>query len=281
MFGFVVAHKDGLTPEQLARYRGCYCGLCRALKERCGQLSRLTIHYDMAFLVLLLSSLYEPEEQQGESHCAPHPLKKQQWWKNEISDYAADMNLALVYHKLRDDWQDDRDPLKKQMAAQLRGAYAQVKNRWPRQCQSMEQELEALSRLEQAGDSVPDHGAACFGRLMAEIFHWKDDRWTDTVQQMAFALGQFIYLQDACVDMEKDAQKHRYNPLLALWKEPRPLAECEPMLLMLAGQCAELYQRLPLVQDTGILNNILYHGMWSQYHQARLRQEQKQTKPEQ
>lgn len=280
MFGFVVAQNDGLLPGELARYRGCYCGLCRALKERCGQLSRLTIHYDMAFLALLLSSLYEPEEQQGEQHCAPHPLKKQPWWKNEISDYAADMNLALVYHKLLDDWQDDHDLLKKQMAEHLQGAYAQVKERWSRQCEGIERELAALSLLEQQQDAVPDHGAACFGRLMAEIFHYRDDRWTETLKSMGFALGQFIYLQDACVDMEKDYRKHRYNPLLALCQQPKPLSEWEPMLLMLAGQCAEQYQRLPLVRDTGILNNILYHGMWSQYHQARLRQEQKHTKQE-
>ena len=55
-----------LTEEQLERYRGCYCGLCRSLQERHGELSRLTLNYDMTFLVLLLGSLYEPEERGGE-----------------------------------------------------------------------------------------------------------------------------------------------------------------------------------------------------------------------
>lgn len=277
MFGYVVAQREGLVPQELARYRGCYCGLCRALKEQCGQLSRLTIHYDMAFLVLVLSSLYEPEEQSGESHCVPHPLKKQQWWRSIYSDYAADMNVALVYHKLLDDWQDEGDSLKRQLARQLEGSYRQVRQRWPRQCEAMERELTELSRLEKEHCENPDTAAACFGRLMAELFRVQEDRWTDTLAEMGFALGEFVYLQDACVDMEKDAEKGRYNPLLALWREPRPLAECEPMLLMLAGRCAQLYQRLPLVQDTGILNNILYHGMWSRYHQARLRQEKNKT----
>lgn len=117
----------------------------------------------------------------------------------------------------------------------------------------MERELAELARLERENDDVPDRAAACCGRLMAEVFHWRDDRWTETVEQMAFALGEFVYLQDACVDLEKDLRKHRYNPLLALWKEPRPLAEYEPMLLMLAGQCAGSFERLPLVRDAGIL----------------------------
>lgn len=36
MFGYVIANPDALTPEQLARYKSCYCGLCRNLKKRHG-----------------------------------------------------------------------------------------------------------------------------------------------------------------------------------------------------------------------------------------------------
>ena len=57
MFGYVVANKTGLSEQQLARYRAFYCGLCRALRTRCGQLGRMTLTYDMALLVMLLSSL--------------------------------------------------------------------------------------------------------------------------------------------------------------------------------------------------------------------------------
>ena len=65
MFGYLVAAAEVLDEEQKKRYKACYCGLCRSLKERHGQLSRLTLNYDLTFLVLLLSSLYEPPEQSG------------------------------------------------------------------------------------------------------------------------------------------------------------------------------------------------------------------------
>ena len=112
---------------------------------------------------------------------------------------------------------------------------------------------------------------------MAAVFRFRDDRWTPAVQETAFALGELIYLEDACVDMEKDAKRGRYNPLLALWGECRPLAECEPLLLMTAARCAEAFDRLPLVQDAAILKNILYSGVWTRYHQARVRREQGKT----
>ena len=69
MFGYLVADPGLLTEEELARYRGCYCGLCRCLKERHGEAARLALTYDMTFLTLLLSSLYEPGEETGRLRC--------------------------------------------------------------------------------------------------------------------------------------------------------------------------------------------------------------------
>ena len=73
MFGYILPNMDGLTPEQHARYRACYCGLCRTIGSRFSQPVRLTLTYDMTFLVLLLGSLYEPEEQTGAGRCCPIP----------------------------------------------------------------------------------------------------------------------------------------------------------------------------------------------------------------
>ena len=59
MFGFVAADPTKLSPEETEIYRGAYCGLCHALNSRHGSLARLTLNYDMTFLVLLLSSIYK------------------------------------------------------------------------------------------------------------------------------------------------------------------------------------------------------------------------------
>lgn len=73
MFGYLVAAPELMTEPQLGRYRAAYCGLCRSLRARHGQISGLTLTYDMTFLVLFLSSLYEPEETNrgGHMRCAP------------------------------------------------------------------------------------------------------------------------------------------------------------------------------------------------------------------
>ena len=107
MFGYLTADRALLTPEEDARYRGAYCGLCRNLRSRYGQVAGFTLNYDQCFLILLLQSLYEGEETSGDEPCIAHPVKRQAWWQCRFTDYAADMNIALGYLKLLDDWEDD------------------------------------------------------------------------------------------------------------------------------------------------------------------------------
>ena len=74
MFGYIGCIKENLDEDQQKQYQSIYCGLCRSLKERYGQMERMCLSYDMAFLILLLSSLYEPEERSGRFRCSVHPL---------------------------------------------------------------------------------------------------------------------------------------------------------------------------------------------------------------
>ena len=102
MFGFVQANTNILTEEEKLRYRQFYCGLCHTLGENHNNISRFGLTYDMTFLAMLLSSLYEPKEEHIESNCIVHPFKKHQYIKNKYIDYAADMTIALVYFKCMD-----------------------------------------------------------------------------------------------------------------------------------------------------------------------------------
>lgn len=111
MFGYVNVNRETLSPENEARFRAYYCGLCRALRKRHGLTGTLTLSNDMTFLAMVLSGLYEPEEQSGREICVAHPLKKHDWVATEATDYAADMNVMLAYHLCMDDWRDEKKPL--------------------------------------------------------------------------------------------------------------------------------------------------------------------------
>lgn len=265
MFGYLTADTGLLTPGELARYKASYCGLCRSLQERHGNAARLTLNYDMTFLVLLLQSLYEPEERQGEETCLPHPIQARPWQRSAATDYAADLNTALAYLKCLDDWEDDGSLAALAAAKSLRAAYERVCRDYPRQCAAIRKGMDVLAALEQGRTEDPDAAAASFGGLMGELFVWREDRWGETLRRMGDALGRFLYVMDACMDLDADAFYDRYNPFRRFYGLPDNEQRFRAILRMLLGDCLAAFDRLPLVQDASILKNILCVGLWAQF----------------
>ena len=261
MFGFVTASVKELNQAQQDRYGGVYCGICRQIHSRAGQTARLGLSYDMAFLALLLMSLYEPEETSAPLRCAAHPLRRRNWVNNRYVEYAADMNVALSYYKLLDDWQDDKKLSAKLLADSFEKHLASIEQRYPRQCGAIRDCLDKLSVLEKENCPNPDEPAACFGHLMAELLVYHDDLWADTLRQVGFHLGRFIYMADAAVDYRQDERKGKYNPFLAMGTG-EDWARWDEYLVLAMGRCTANYEKLPLVQDKAILDNILYSGVW-------------------
>ena len=264
MFGYVNVNWKELTEAQKDRYGNVYCGICRRIRMRSSQLARLTLRYDMAFLSLLLMSLYEPEEEHGPNACMLHPVKKRPWVDNAFIRYAADMNVALAYYNCLDDWQDDGKYTAKLMAEHLESPYSRIKGEYPRQCEAIGSCIEELSRLEKENCPNPDEAANCFGRLMGEILCYREDLWASYLRQMGMALGRFVYLLDAAVDYDRDQKKRKYNPYLAMGAE-KDWDTWTQYLVLAMADCTQSFERLPLVQDKDILDNILYSGVWVNY----------------
>ena len=260
MFGYVTANVKDLNPEELKTYRGLYCGLCRTLKERHGGLSRVSLTYDMTFLILVLSSLYGCADTVGEERCAVHPGKKHTYIVNEFSGYAADMNMALFYNKLLDDWKDDKSLKAKVASVMFKSGYERLRSRYPRQCGVMEECLRALDETERRGIMNADLPAGIFGRLLSEIFIYKEDEYSPALRKAASELGRFIYVMDAWDDLKDDIEKERYNPLTFLSPE-----SVEPSLMMLMASCAETLFTLPINKNRRIIENIVYSGVWLRY----------------
>ncbi len=271
MFGFVLANFKELTQAQKARYNAVYCGICRQIRDRSSQLSRLGLSYDMAFLALLLMSLYEPEETGGNRACALHPLKPKSWVDNEYVQYAADMNVALSYFNAADDWQDEKRLSAKWLGNVFGKGYERILERYPRQCGAIERCIDRLHTLEWENCSNADEPANCFGELMGELLVFREDLWASTLRKMGMALGRFIYLADAAVDYRRDRRKKRYNPFLAM-ATGEDWQRWESYLVLAMGRCTEEFERLPLVQDKPLLDNILYSGVWCSFRGKKKKQ---------
>ena len=137
---------------------------------------------------------------------------------------------------------------------------------YPRQCKAIEQNIQRLASLEKAHCSNPDEVAACFGNLMAELFVYKEDNWQDTLRQVGSYLGRFIYFADAAIDYRNDEKQRKYNPFIEM-KTGEDWDRWEEYLVLSMGRCTDYFERLPLVQDKNLLDNILYSGIWLSYRQ--------------
>ena len=274
MFGYVAPSVEGLDDRERERYHQAYCGLCRAIGERCGQRCRLALTFDLAFLALLLGSLYEPEEHTGEGRCAPHPVKPHGFVRTECIDYAADVTVALAYYKGLDDWHDDRSVRARAFAAALAGPYRAIRARNSRICEAIEAGMDDIGAIEAAARGAsatpsgeppaPDAAANRFGALMGELFVYRpDDFWADVLRRLGARLGKFVYVMDAAMDYEDDKASGSYNPLVDIEASAEDVRE--DLNLLMAG-VAEAFERLPLERDLRLLRSVVYAGVWQKYY---------------
>lgn len=274
MFGYVIANCDILTDEQRLRFRSLYCGLCQTLHKLYGNVGRTTLSYDMTFLAMVLSALYESEEKQGTERCVLHPFKPHPYAVNDIMAYAAGMNVALAYHKCDDNWEDDRNPAFAAARRALKGAYVKVKREWPEQCAAIEQWMSENRKIERRCSNEIDLPMNLSGKMLGILFRYQNDYWGETLYRMGDALGRFIYFMDAYEDLEKDLRRKRYNPLRSIMAQENYDSFCKDVLTMTLADCSYEFEQLPIVQDADLIRNILYSGVWVKYNRMQAKREQ-------
>lgn len=268
MFGFVVADAGALSESEKDRYRAVYCGLCLALRDRYGQLSRACLTYDLTFFVLLCNALHEPAETRGASHCIVHPAPgtPRAWTRSTWTDYAADLSVALAYHKVLDDVADDGSVKARAAERLLASAYERARARIPQQCDEIERAMATIRAIEQNGaEADPDAAAHEFGRMLGRLFACGQGFWAEGMEELGRGLGRFIYLMDAAVDFADDATSGSYNPFVALGADA---ATMRTALALAAADATAPYERLPLVQDAHLMDAILYSGIWAQFNKT-------------
>ena len=272
MFGYVLVNKPELKIKDFEKYRSYYCGLCHALGDRHGTGGRLTLNYDMTFLIMILTDLYETEETVTYGRCPVHPTKKHCSRRSSVTDYCADMCVLLAYYKCKDDW-DDEKKLKAHVGmSSLKKRAEKVGRKYPEKAASIAKKMNMLSIVESAENLPIDKVAKVFGEIMAEVFCYKDDMWKDDLYKVGFYLGKYIYLLDAYEDIELDIKTGDYNPFKELYRTSSPEDFNDRvlnLLLLMIGECTDAFERLPLVENVESLSNILYTGVWVRYGKAK------------
>ena len=269
MFGYVIVNKAEMKFKEFDIYHSYYCGLCQKLKEKYGAAGQIALRYDMTFLLMLLSGLYEPETVQFGCKCIAHPFEKHTARSNYFTEYMADMNVLFAYYKCQDDWEDERKLHKLLYGKALEGKTRKAREIYLDKYRKIDLLMHDLTEAEKSGKADIDTMAGLFGQIMARIVVCKEDEWTENLARFAFYLGKFIYLMDAYEDVEEDIRKGTYNPLKKLYHNPDFEEECRTILTMMMSECCKEFEQLPILENVEILRNVLYSGVWCRYEAVR------------
>lgn len=255
MLGYVKIDKGELKVREYEVYTGYYCGVCKSIGRRYGQLPRMVLSYDAAFLAILLASLSDESDTPVQEHCIAHPvIKKKTVIRNRAIDYAGDVMLILAWYKLADDAADEGKTYAKPVMLMMKRIFRRLNSLYPELCSSVKCHLSALSALEREKCASIDMAAEAFSKIMEDIFteglqavygseppqhEPPGDRGdpgisgmqdgpcgfaspgNDTRELLARAgyhLGKWVYMIDAVDDIEENIESGAYNPLLFRFK---------------------------------------------------------------
>lgn len=275
MFGYIAINKAEMKFKDYDMYHSYYCGLCQCLKESFGILGQATLSFDMTFLIVLLTGLYEPKEKIKAVNCIAHPMQKHTARTNKFTEYAAAVNLILSYYKCKDDWEDEHQRKGYAAAKLLTPKMKKLYEQYPSKVAAVSSNLKRLSALEKKNEQNIDLMAGIFGNIMAELFAYRKDEWEASLRKIGFFLGKFIYLMDAYEDVEKDIRFHNYNPFKQAFRNDPDFSEnCRKLLTLMMAECSREFEKLPILLHTDILRNILYSGVWCRYTQVQSRIEE-------
>ena len=222
MFGYIRVSEPELKVRELSLYRACYCGLCRSLGKECGQISRLYLSYDLAFMALVRSALLGETFEIGTHRCPVHPFRKRPMAEPCPSiRFCAAAHTVMIRGKALDDLRDEKGIRRfraRLIRFQTRRACRKAGKNYPGLWAMIEGRLGELAVLEKDGTPSADIPAECFGNMLADILSYGLDGPAETVaKEIGMHTGKWVYLVDALDDFEEDVKKNRFNPFRRLY----------------------------------------------------------------
>lgn len=214
MFGYVRYDLPNLYVKDFMLYKAMYCGLCKGIKQSCGNAARMGLTYDVAFLSALLHNIAGIDVTIEQAGCVQNALKKRPIARvDELTRELGALNTVLLYYKLSDDVLDEGKGGGKRLF--FRRGFKRAKKQYPELVQIIDAFMKEQAKTEREKVASLDRAAdptACMMRALSNYF--LKDKKSEATEQLFYMLGKWVYLIDALDDYEKDAKKNRYNPFV-------------------------------------------------------------------
>lgn len=269
MFGYIKPCAPELKVKEQEAYRAVYCGLCKELGRSYGQLSRMTLSYDFAFLSVLAMAVKGEAVTFRQEHCMVHPLKKRNICQPCVSlELSAAMAIILLYHKLQDNIADGDAAEKAACLLALpaaKAAYDKAAAKLPALAKLTEEQMAAQVALEKERCSSVDRAAEPTAKILEALLGSLSEDGTQqlVLKRIGYLLGRCIYLMDALDDLEEDIKKDNYNPFryCEAQEGESPQEQAVSSLYLTIAELIRAYDLLEVQYFEGILSNVFELGL--------------------
>jgi hypothetical protein len=272
MFGYIKTDKPEMKIKEYEAYRGLYCSLCKAMGKHFGVLSRLTLSYDITFLLLTRLSFTCTLPRFDSGRCPFNPTKKCNYCCNcdEELRYAAAVSMMMFYHKLRDNISDGNIFKRLLMYLILPWAvvkYKKAKKMYPEIAGIIERLMKAQSDTEKRNSAITDEAAHNSAEALGKITAYNIDDEKGNIYRFGYGIGKWVYLTDAFDDIEKDLKDSSYNVFVNKYKlrenelSEKIKAEITGTINMSSVVFINAYENIENKILGPIMENIIYEGI--------------------
>ncbi len=273
MFGYVKTNKPEMKIKEYEAYRGLYCSLCKAMGKHFGVLSRLTLSYDVTFLLLARLSFGGTVPCFEGGRCAFNPTKKCNYCKNTDDElrYAAAVSMMMFYFKVRDNISDGSFFKRFLMYLILPWAtlkYKKAKSMYGEIAEIIAEEMKNQKLTEERSTDSPDEAAHSSANALGKIMAYNINDPDGYIYRFGYGVGKWVYLSDALDDIEKDIKSGSYNVFVNKYdlRAGDSVSDIKAAVTgtmnMCGGVFSEAYDKIENKTLTPLMENIIFDGMY-------------------
>lgn len=259
MVGYLKPNFKKMNSEQKKEFKSFYCGICKALKKEYGYFALTSLNYEVTSFLILLFGL-KPEKERyfyGSCTISPFvPVKYIDYFQNDVVR-SASLSFLIFYYGIKDNLLDNN---------KLRWRIVHFfckKNMYNHNyayC-DFDEIYDAFMTFfsnEQASDVDFEKIVKECGSLIELIFYPLilagnyNDEITVLLTNLINNIGQWIYLIDACDDINEDSINNSFNPIFLI-KNDNTLSE---YINLLVKNITSIIEKVPVLSYKGIINNI-------------------------
>ena len=248
MLGYLHPKLKSSNSKLKDQYKALYCGLCHGLKKNYGYRGIACLNYEVTFLLLLIISASEKESVIFHGSCCLTPFVRVpfiDYLSREVKT-SADISILVSGFEIKDNINDGGVFIWKIFDRLLNKLNETATNEISEFEASIKNKLNTFYNLENnESDNIDDILCACgdiVEKFVEPLLPAVDGPVAEIISMIANYIGQWIYLVDACDDLQKDISTDNYNPLWHL-SDYRIVRD---KMVRLQLHIRELISRLPL-----------------------------------